>query len=344
MPQEFPKSLLEFQARFGNEDACAAYLFERRWPDGFRCPWCGHDKGWALRSKPHTHECASCGHQASVTAGTVLHRSKLPLTVWFWAAFLMATHSNGISALQLSKQLGVTYKTAWLLCSKLRRAMVDPDRSRLSGTVEVDEMILPFRTKDTPPNSGTGRDLTGKIAVVAAVEVEPFVRRNGRLGSAAKRVRLRSIEDFSATTLLSFVRDVVERRSTVRTDGLAAYDELDGVADLHGRVLVPADYVHDDTVVGKMSASVSLPHIHRVFAYAKRWGLGVYHGLRRKHIDTYLEEFAFRFNRRRSRHASFDTILGIAMRRGHASYADIKNGVMRGPPVFPRFVNDPVPF
>ena len=137
---DFPRSLLEFQQRFPDEAACAGYLRQLRWPEGFVCPACGGMRGWTLATKAHTHECADCHRQTSVTAGTVMHGSKLPLTVWFWAAYLMATHSNGISALQVQKQLGLgSYKSSWLLCAKLRRAMVAPERSPLAGLVEVDE-------------------------------------------------------------------------------------------------------------------------------------------------------------------------------------------------------------
>ena len=145
--KQVPDSLLAFQHMFPDDDACAAWLIEMRWPDGFVCPPCGHEKGWALRRKAHTFECAGCRRQTSVTAGTILHASKLPLTVWFWAAYLMATgiHSNGISALQLQKQLGIgSYRSAWLLAHKLRASMVDPERNPLSGLVEIDEASLPI--------------------------------------------------------------------------------------------------------------------------------------------------------------------------------------------------------
>ena len=156
--ERFPKSLISFQRMFPDEAACAAWLFSMRWPEGFQCPGCGHDHGWALRAKAHTFECTSCHRQTSVTAGTILHGSKLDLTVWFWAAYLMATHSNGISALQLQKQLALgSYRTAWMLAAKLRRAMVDPDRNPLSGLVEIDETSLPFRTKNDPASGGPGR-------------------------------------------------------------------------------------------------------------------------------------------------------------------------------------------
>ena len=112
------RSLREFQTSFPDETSCAAFLFERRWPQGFVCPACGGGRAAFLRSRAHTYEGLDCGRQTSITAGTVMHRSKLPLTVWFWAAHLMATHSNGMSAVQLEAQLGITYKTAWLLAQK----------------------------------------------------------------------------------------------------------------------------------------------------------------------------------------------------------------------------------
>jgi len=288
---DFPRSLLEFQRRFADERACADYLAAARWPGGFRCPACGHEKGWELATKPFTWECAGCGRQTSVTAGTVLHGSKLPLTVWFWAAYLMATHSNGISALQLQKQLGLgSYKSAWLLAAKLRRAMVAPGRSPLAGLVEIDETELPYRTKNDPP-SGGGRSAAGKMLVAGAVEI-------GTGGPG--RARLAAIEDFSAKSLHPFVTAQVAPGATAKTDGWSSYAGLEHVD-------------HDPHVVGAMAAHVVLPWVHRIFANLKRWALGVYHGLRRAHIQSYLDEFVFRFNRRRSRHAAFRALLGIGL-------------------------------
>ena len=146
------RSLREFQTSFSDETSCAAFLFERRWPEGFVCRACGDGRAALLRSRAHTYECLDCGRQTSITAGTVMHRSKLPLTVWFWAAHLMATHSNGMSAVQLEAQLGITYKTAWLLAQKLRRSMIDPQREPLEGVVEVDRPK--FRSGPSVPARG----------------------------------------------------------------------------------------------------------------------------------------------------------------------------------------------
>jgi predicted RNA-binding Zn-ribbon protein involved in translation (DUF1610 family) len=267
------RTLTEFQAAFPDEASCAAFLFERRWPEGFVCPACGDGRAALLRSRAYTYECLACGRQTSITAGTVMHRSKLPLTVWFWAAHLMATHSNGMSALQFEAQLGITYKTAWLLAQKLRRSMVDPQREPLEGVVEVDQAEIPFRADDSffdPVKSG-------KILVAGAVEVvdrgasHAKPRRKGAkyLDTRSGRIRLAAIADNSAASLEAFVRANVKPGTTLLTDGHRSYPGL-------------TDYRHDPRTVGKMAGHVVLPWIHRVFSLMKRWGLGTYHGLRRK--------------------------------------------------------------
>lgn len=295
----FPRSLLEFQRQFPDEAACAAYLAKQRWPTGFVCPVCDGTRGWALETRQWTTECADCGRQTSVTAGTVMHRSKLPLTVWFWAAYLMATHSNGISAVQIRSQLGLgSYKTAWLLCAKLRSAMVDPNRAPLSGLVEMDETSIPFRTHDDPPAGGHGRSHQGKMLIAGAVEVA-----DGGPG----RIRLRAIPDFSGETLAGVVKDTVAPGSTIKTDGWTGYS-------------ASAEVAHDPHVIGSMAAHIVLPWVHRVFSNLKTWVLGVYHGLRRKHLQAYLDEFVFRFNRRRTRHAAFRSLLGIVTTKGPITY------------------------
>ena len=292
-----PGSLPAFEARFPDDAACARWLFERRWPDGFRCPGCGHDKGWELGRGTLLVECARCRRQTSVTAGTVLHRSHLPLKLWFLAAWLVATHKNGISARQLGLQLGLgSYKTAWLLLRKLRHAMVDPEREPLAGLVEVDETSLPFRAKGEPARPGRSHD--GKLLVAGAVEIK---------GEGPGRARLAVIEDCSAATLTTFVAGNVASGSTVVSDGWAGYAKL-------------TDVEHEPTVIGDAPAHLVLPWVHRVFANAKRWALGVYHGLREKHLQAYLDEFVFRFNRRRTPHAAFERLLGLSLTLEPATY------------------------
>ena len=308
------RSLREFQTSFPDEASCATFLYERRWPEGFVCPACGAGRAALLKSRAHTYECLDCGRQTTITAGTVMHRSKLPLTVWFWAAHLMATHSNGMSALQFAAQLGITYKTAWLLTQKLRRSMVDPERDPLEGVVEVDQAEIPFRAD----NSFFHPAQSGKILIAGAVEVidrginRAKPRRKGAkyLDTRSGRIRLAAIADNSAASLEAFVRANVKPGTTLLTDGHKSYPGL-------------TDYRHDPRTVGKMAGHVVLPWIHRVFSLMKRWGLGTYHGLRRKHVDSYLNEFVFRYNRRFYRHVSFETVLGLASRRPPTSYWQI---------------------
>src|SRR5712671_1944920 len=310
-PMARGRSLTEFQEAFPDEASCAAFLFERRWPGGFVCPRCGRDRMAALKSRAHTYECLDCGRQTSITAGSVMHRSKLPLTVWFWAAHLMSTHSNGMSARQLADQLGLTYKTAWLLTQKLRRSMVDPDREPLEGVVQVDQAEIPFRAGDTFFDPGK----SGKILIAGAVEVidrdtnqaKPRRKKAKYLDTLSGRIRPAMIADNSAASIEAFVRANVKRGTTLLTDGHSSYPGL-------------SDYRHDPRIVGKMAGHIALPWIHRVFSLMKRWGLGTYHGLRPKHLDTYLNEFAFRYNRRFYRHVSFETVLGLASHREPADY------------------------
>jgi len=214
----------------------------------------------------------------------------------------------------LEDQLGLTYRTAWLLTQKLRRSMVDPDREPLEGVVEVDQAEIPFRVGDTFFDVGNA----GKILIAGAVEVidrdinEAKPRRKGAkyLDTRSGRIRLAMIADNSAASIEAFVRANVKLGTTLLTDGHASYPGL-------------TDYRHDPRVVGKMAGHVVLPWVHRVFSLMKRWGLGTYHGLRRKHIDTYLNEFVFRYNRRFYRHASFETVLGLTAHNEPTSYWDI---------------------
>jgi transposase-like protein len=288
---DYPRSLLAFQRRFADEAACAAYLFAHRWPEGFRCPACRQERFWEHRAKAFTYECRACHRQTSITAGTLMEHSKLPLTTWFWAAYLMASHSNGISALQLQSQLGLgSYKSAWLLAAKLRRAMLAPDRSCLQGLVEVDETTLPLRTAKEPAMGGEGRSHQGKMLLAGAIEVQ-----DGRPG----RIRLAAIADFSAPSLQAFVAANIAADATAKTDGWSGYGGLEGPT-------------HEPHVIGKMAAHVVLPWVHRVFANLKTWALGVYHGLRKPHLQSYLDEFVFRFNRRKTRHAAFETLTRLA--------------------------------
>ena len=287
---------------FPDDDACAAWLIEMRWPDGFVCPACGHEKGWALRRKAHTFECAGCRRQTSVTAGTILHASKLPLTVWFWAAYLTATHSNGISALQLQKQLGIgSYRSAWLLAHKLRASMVDPERNPLSGLVEIDEASLPFRTKDDPPTGGQGRSHDGKMLIVGAIELGD--------GNIPGRLRLAEISSLRRRRPRTLRRN--RRRSRRHRENRRLVRLRCGPRRSPQCPCRREDRRSPRPAVG----------IHQVFSNLKGWARGVYHGLRRKHLQAYLDEFVFRFNRRKTRHAASRSLFRLAANAEPLTYS-----------------------
>jgi len=276
--EDYPRDLTEFEARFANEAACRDYLFRLRWPDGFRCPRCGGSRAWPLRSV--LLECAACRYQTSVTAGTIFQDTRKPLTLWFRAMWWVTSQKNGASALGMQRVLGLgSYKTAWTWLHKLRRAMVRPGRDRLSGTIEVDETYI-----GGPEAGARGRQTETKALVVIAAEED---------GAGIGRIRMRRIADASAESLLLFVEEAVEPGSTVHTDGWLGYDPVES-----------RGYAHRVTFLRgkKKSPSELMPRVHRVASLLKRWLLGTHQGaVSREHLDYYLDEFTFRFNRRTSR-------------------------------------------
>ncbi len=300
--EDFPKTLVEFDERFGSEGACRAYLTRLRWPEGFRCPACGHPGGWANRR--HDVECARCGRQTSLTAGTILEGTRKPLQLWFKAMWWVSTQKTGGSAKGLQRLLGLqSYQTAWAWLQKLRRAMVRPGRDKLVGTVEVDDTFL----GGAEPRVA-GRERETKARLVVAVEVE---------GRKIGRVRLRHVPDFSAESLVPFVQASVEPGSAVRTDGWQGYASLGSKG-----------YRHRVKVIGpdRTRAARLFPSVHRVIALLKRWLVGTHHGrVELKHLQRYLDEFAFRFNRRKSRHVGkiFFRLVQHSIQTGPAPYSEL---------------------
>ncbi|MCX7031004.1 MAG: IS1595 family transposase [Spirochaetes bacterium] len=297
MPRpDFPKTLPEFQRRFPDESACRAYLVASRWPEGYCCPRYGHSEVFDLPRR-HLMQCKACGLQTSVTAGTVFHRTRTPLTYWFWAAYLMATQTPGMSALQLQRQLGLNrYETVWTMLHKLRRAMVAPNREPLRGIIEVDETYI-----GGPEHGKRGRGAGGKALVVGAVEDR---------GETAGRVRLQLISNSTRAILTAFVEANVEHGATIKTDGLDGYEALD-----------KKHYCHRPRIQGSGErTTIWLPHIHRVFSNLKTWLRGTHHGVDPKHLQAYLGEFVFRYNRRRTPMVAFQTLLGLGSHLGPTTY------------------------
>jgi transposase-like protein len=294
-----PQTVLELQARFPDEAACGAFLRRLRWPKGFICPRCQSRESWTLRTR-RLEQCRGCRYQASLTAGTVLHRTKLPLRVWFWAIFFVGRHKNGISALQLQKDLGLgSYKTAWTLLHKLRSALGEAAADRLVGLVEADETYVGARREA----GRTGRALCGKSLVAAAVE---------NRGEHAGSLRLAHVGSASMTELGPFVRGVIDQaEATVKTDGWVGYADL----ARHGAR-------HRPVVQGLPARSAQiLPWAHTVFSNLKAWLWGTFHGVSRKHLHRYLQEFAYRFNRRWLEEDLFYYVLRRAAHGEPAPYA-----------------------
>jgi transposase-like protein len=294
---DFPRTLAEFQSRFATEEHCRRYLVACRWPDGYRCPRCAHAEAYALDAR-HLFQCRSCRHQVSVTAGTVLHRTRLPLHLWFAAGYLVTTHTPGFSAVQLQRQLGLArYETAWTMLQKLRRAMLRPERDRLSGTVEVDETYV--GGVEEGRRGGRQRD-GNKAIVVGAVEVR---------GRGSGRIRLAVVEDGSAASLGRFVAASVQPGSTLLTDGWQGYAPL------------RKTYDHRPSTVGDPKhASQLLPRVHRAFSNLKTWLKGTHHGVSAKHLPHYVDAFVFRFNRRRTPMAAFQSLLGLTTQHAPTTY------------------------
>ena len=276
--EDYPRNLAEFEAWFVSEEACRDYLLRLRWPNGFVCPRCGAVRGWTSRRGLIT--CADCGHQTSATAGTIFQDSRKPLSVWFRAMWYVTGSKAGTSAATIQRVLGLgSYKTAWTWLHKLRRAMVRPGRERLQGWVEVDETFL-----GAPEPGRHGRRLGNKALIAVAAEVK---------GEGIGRIRMQRVADGSARSLHPFVLSSIEPGSLLLTDDWQGYAGLE-----------KKGYRHEGMEVARsgLPASTVLPRVHRVVSLLKRWLMGTHQGaVSHEHLDYYLDEFTFRFNRRTSR-------------------------------------------
>ena len=277
--KHYPRSLGEFQAWFRTDGDCLDYLEWLRWPDGFVCPRCGHAGGW--RVADGRLKCSACGRRTSPTAGTIFDKTRTPLTVWFAACWLFATQKDGISALSLKRSLEIgSYQTVWAMLHRLRSVLVRPGRERLSGEVEVDES---FFGGEEPGRRG-GRARGKKVLVGIAVErLEP---------SGFGRCRMAPLPDASGESLRAFLLDNVQPGARVITDGWPPYRPA--TRDLYVHTPLPG--------ASRAEAHKLLPGVHKVSSLAKRWLLGTHQGsIDDAHLPDYLNEFVFRFNRRRSR-------------------------------------------
>jgi len=279
--EDYPRTYQEFQEWFADETACRQYVMRCRWPQGFECAHCGTKAEPWKTSRGYLH-CRECGSEVSVTAGTIFDRTRMPLRTWFAAMWFVTSQKDGASALGLKRVLGFgSYQTAWTWLHKLRQAMVRPGRDRLYGRIEVDESYMGGATV----GGKRGRGSEKKEIVVIAVEIHS--------PKGFGRVRMRRIPDVSAESLVPFVCDVARKGSEILTDGWRGYNRLSTCGYNHHRT------VASDT---GYPAHVNMPGVHRIAALVKRWLLSTHQGsVSQKHLEYYLDEYTFRFNRRTSR-------------------------------------------
>lgn len=277
--RDYPRSYREFAKWFQDDAACAEFLEALRWPKGFTCPAC-RVVGERWRESRGRLVCRACRHQTTVTAGTILEKTRTPLTIWFEAAWHVTTTKNGFSAKSLERTLGIRYRVAWTMLQRFRVAMVRSERQPLSGIVEVDEALVGGVEHEGKRGRGTKKSLV-------AISLE--IHQPKGFG----RVRMRQVADASDASLRAFVCETVAPGSVVHTDGWGGYNRLSQSGYVHQRTIMSAS---DDPAHGAM------PGVHRIASLLKRWILGTHQGsVSDEHLQAYLEEFTFRFNRRTSR-------------------------------------------
>ena len=302
--EDYPRTLLELERRFSSEEACREYLFRLRWPEGYRCPRCGGERSWSIGKG--LFQCVGCNYKASVTAGTIFERTRKPLPLWFRAIWWVTSQKNGASALAVQRILGLgSYETAWTWLHKLRRAMVRPGRDRLSGSIEVDETYIGGEKAGK-----RGRGALGKALVVIAAQVDGV-----RIG----RIRLNRVPNASGASLEEAVQQAAEMGSVIRTDGWQGYSRLNTLGYGH-------EIVRQDANIGENL----LPRCNRVASLLKRWLAGTHQGgVSHEHLDYYLDEYTFRFNRRTSRYRGklFYRLLQQAVATEPLPYDQIAKGI-----------------
>ena len=292
-------NLVEFMKRFQTEEQCREFLFKLRWSEGFKCPKCEHEHFYAVKTRPLYH-CASCGHQASVIAHTIFHRSHTPLTKWFLAIFMVAHDKRGVSAAKLSRDIGVSPPTAWLMLHKIRKAMADRDAGYvLSKIVEIDDAY--FGAPDEGGKRGRGTDKTpGVIALEVDTQGRPLY------------VKISVIENLQGETVLETAQGMIEPGTEVRTDGFKSYKRLED----HGCKVQAKNFDPEES-------PNHLLWLHKVVSNLKAFIAGTFHGLDKKYLQRYFDEFAYRFNRRKHESQLFARLLKACVSTNTITYKNL---------------------
>jgi len=267
-------TLIEFQEKYGKEEQCRQYLYAKRWPEGFVCPKCGHNECFNIKSR-NRYQCKSCNHQPSITSGTIFDRTRTPLVKWFLAIYLTADDKRGISALALKDKIGVAYNTSWTMLQKIRHAMGERDSKYLmSGIVELDEAFF-----GAPSEGGKRGRGTDKTPVLVSVSLNDEGKPQLAFMEVVDTVDGEAVEDFASNN--------VAKGSEMRTDGLRVYN-----------VLASENYIHTKQKYDPKNQPDHLHWLHIIISNARAFISGTYHGLHKKHLQRYLDEFCYRFNRR----------------------------------------------
>ena len=308
---------LAFMDRYRDEAACIAALAQWRWPGGFVCVGCAGRAAYQLSSRPRVFECAGCGRQHSVTAGTVFHRTRTPLRKWFAAAWLIGQDKRGVSALFLARELALRYDTAWLMAHKLRHGLSERSEYPLDGLIEIDESYYGGRGK--PESRGRGRSDPNKSLMAIAVEAVPASPRQKegikKSQFVAGSARIAVLPSATAAALGGFVRSAAKPGARIITDGLKSYDRL---ADSFRHYSIVQD--------GGKNADAVLPIVHVLFSNVKTWLNGTFHGVSAKHLPRYAREWNYRFNRRRRIADLTDFLLRRAASRSTITYRQLVDG------------------
>jgi len=284
-------NLLEFQKKFNTEEECEKYLFQKRWPKGFKCPICGHTDYYYISTRK-LYECKECCHQTSITAGTIMHRSKLKLTIWFWTLYLVTNDKRGRSALSIAQMFDLNYRTAWRLLHKIRHAMAERDSNYiLSSFIEMDDAYF---GAPCPNTDGRGTSKT-KVAIALSTDTK----------GNPLYVRMKVIAAVSTNEIRNFANECVENGSKITTDGHSSYKQL------------KKDYTHEYQNYYESEDTNFLKYLHIIISNAKAYISGTYHGLIEKRLQSYLDEFCYRFNRRFNTKQLFGRVLNACISGKH---------------------------
>ena len=290
------RNLMDFFTTFTSEDACELHFIQTRWPEGMPCSKCGKKEFYPRLKNRRAYQCKVCKSFVRPTAGTIFHRTRTSLQCWFVALFLVAFDKRGMSALLLSEELGINYETAWAMLGRMRQAMAKRDASyKLSGYVEVDEMFIGSTSEETKRGRGTE-----KTPVLVAVSYTPIAGKGEVTGFA----KLQAVTEVTKESVTAFVKAKVEPGSTIRTDGLPVYPTLEREG-----------FIHDRQPIKKRKAHLVLPHVHTFISNLRSFVQGTHHGLAETHLQQYLDEFCYRFNRRRRRTELFDRLLRACLEK-----------------------------